>query len=221
MNHSVRSSMAEFASLEVSMWINKLNVNFKDALISIGLSCISFFHQIKVNEPLLCAAMEFWILTWHVFHFNSMELCSTLEQFSVIMGEYDFSAIILPIHNGDLSNLAHQLLRVPLAMAKRWCKSNKLNVFMVFKYFSKKDIPLDKVKRFYHLNTFCLYIPARFFLVLETPRVDPGIIHVVKQLGSGSSLSIILVETFKAWMSFIGRKQRSLQGVLFFFRFDP
>ena len=45
--------MAEFTSLEVSMWINKLNLNFKDALIPLDLSCISFFHQIKVDEPLL------------------------------------------------------------------------------------------------------------------------------------------------------------------------
>ena len=50
--------MAEFTSLEVLMWINKLNLNFKDALIPFDLSCISFFHQIKVDEPLLRAATE-------------------------------------------------------------------------------------------------------------------------------------------------------------------
>ena len=38
------SLIAEFTSLEISMWINKLNLNFKDALIPLGLSCISFFH---------------------------------------------------------------------------------------------------------------------------------------------------------------------------------
>ena len=43
------------------MWINKLNLNFKDALIPLGLSYISFFHQIKVDEPFLRAATEFWI----------------------------------------------------------------------------------------------------------------------------------------------------------------
>ena len=51
--------MAELTHLEVSMWINKLNLNFKDALIPLGFSCISFFHQIKVNEPLLRTATEF------------------------------------------------------------------------------------------------------------------------------------------------------------------
>ena len=127
--------MAEFTPLEVSVWINKLNLNFKDARIPLGLSCISFFYQIKVNEPLLHAATEFWIPTQHVFQFNGVELCPTLEEFSAIMCEHDFSAIILPTLEEDHSSLSHQLLGVPLAIAKRWCKSNKLNAFMVFKFF--------------------------------------------------------------------------------------
>jgi len=116
--------MVEFTSLEVSMWINKLNLNFNYALIHLGLSCISSFHQIKVDEPLLRATTKLWIPTQHVSQFNDMELCPTLKEFGVI--------ILLTLKE-DLSDLAHQLLGVPLAMAKRWCKSNKLNVFMVFK----------------------------------------------------------------------------------------
>ena len=69
-------------------------------------------------------------------------------------------------------------------MAKRWCKSNKLNVSMVFKYFFKKDVPLAGMKCSHHLNTFCLCILTRFFLVHESPRVDPGILHAVENLGS-------------------------------------
>ena len=51
--------MAKFTTLEVSVWINKLNLNFKDALIPLALTCISFFHQIKVKEPLLRVAIKF------------------------------------------------------------------------------------------------------------------------------------------------------------------
>ena len=51
--------MAKFNYLEVSKWINKLNLNFKDDLIPLSLSCTSFFHQIKVDEPFLCATTEF------------------------------------------------------------------------------------------------------------------------------------------------------------------
>lgn len=125
--------MTEFTPFEVSLWINKLNLNFKDALIPLGLSYTSHIHQTKVDEPLLHAAPKFWVPTWHVFQFNGVELCLTIEEFGATIGEYDFGAIILPTLEEDLSELAHQLLGVHLSMAKRWCKSNKLNVSMVFK----------------------------------------------------------------------------------------
>jgi len=88
-----------------------------------------------VNEPLLCAATEFWIPTWYVFQFNGVKLCQTLEEFGATMGEHDFSAIILPTLKEDLSDLAHQLLGVPLAMAKRWRKSNDARMIFFFLNF--------------------------------------------------------------------------------------
>ena len=45
----------------------KLGPTFKDILTPLGLSCVPFYHQIRANEPLLCAASGFWIPTWHVF----------------------------------------------------------------------------------------------------------------------------------------------------------
>ena len=64
-----------------------------------------------------------------------------------------------------------------------------------FKYFFNKDVPLTGAKHSHHLNAFCLCFLARFFLVHETPRVDPRILHVVKNLGSGCPIAIILAET--------------------------
>ena len=106
-----------------------------------------------------------------------MELCPTLEEFGAIMGEPDLGSIILPTLEEDLSDLACQLLGVPLSMAKRWCPLNKLNVHMVFKYFSQQDVPLAGVKSFQYLNAFCLCILMRYFLVHETPCVDPIILR--------------------------------------------
>ena len=57
------------------------------------------------------------------------------------------------------------------------------------------DVPLARAKCSHHLNIFCLCILARFFLMHETPRLDPGILHVVKNIGSRSPIAIFLVET--------------------------
>ena len=67
-----------------------------------------------------------------------MELCPTLEEFGVIIGNHDFGAIILPTLKENPFELAHHVLEVHLSMVKRWCKSKKLNVPMVFKYFTKR-----------------------------------------------------------------------------------
>ena len=58
--------------MEVSLWFSKLNPNFKDALIPFGLFYASHIVQTKVNEPLLCAAIEFWIPSCHFFQFNGV-----------------------------------------------------------------------------------------------------------------------------------------------------
>ena len=88
------------------MWINNLNLNFKDSFIPLSFSCISVFHKIKVNEPLMCVSIKFWIPTQHFFQFNGVELCPSLDKFDAIMGEHDFGAIILPTLKEDLSKLA-------------------------------------------------------------------------------------------------------------------
>lgn len=113
------------------------------------------------------------------------------------MDECNFGSIILPTLEEDLSKLAHRLPGVHLSMAKRWCKSMKLNIAMVFKYFTKKVVPLVGAKRYHHLSNFFLCILASFFLVHDTLLVDPRILHVVQNLGNGSLVPIILVETLK------------------------
>lgn len=68
---------------------------------------------------------------------------------------------------------------------------------MVFKYFAKKNVPLIGTKCSYHLNVFCLCILTSFSLEDSTPQVEPSIPQMVKNLGSGSLVPIILAETLK------------------------
>ena len=124
-----------------------------------------------------------------------MELCPTLENFGAIIGEPDLGSIIAPTLEEDLSYMAHQLLGVPLAMAKRWCTLDKLNVQMVFKYFSQWNVLLVKMEFFYYLNAYCLCILERYFLVHQTPCVDPRILSLVSNLGRGSPIMLILAKT--------------------------
>ena len=98
--------MAEFTPLAVLAWIKKLGPRSGDALFPLGLSCIFPYHQIKLDEPFLHVAAEFWIPTWHVFQFNGVELCPTLKEFSAIIGEPGISTLILPTIDKDFSDVA-------------------------------------------------------------------------------------------------------------------
>jgi len=187
--------MAEFSPLEVSAWIKKLGPSFKDALVPLGLSCIFPYHQIKVDEPLLHAATNFWISSRHVFHFNNMEICPTLEEFSAIMGEPNVSTLILPTIGNDFADLAHDLLGISLATSQQWCMLDHLNIHMVFAFFSRFSVPVTGRGRSHYLNAFCLWLLARYFLVNKTYRVDQRMCLVVNNLDKGSLVGMILVET--------------------------
>ena len=97
--------MAENSPLDVSTWIRKLGPDFKDSIAPYGLSCIFPYHQIRVDKPLLCAAANYWVPSWHVFLFNRIKLCPIINEFAIIMGESKIDDLIFPTIGGDLPSL--------------------------------------------------------------------------------------------------------------------
>jgi len=69
-----------------------------------------------VDEPLLHAAANFWVPSQHVFCFNRIELCPTIEEFGAIMGELEIDDLIFPTIWGDLPSLLQVVLDVPSSM---------------------------------------------------------------------------------------------------------
>ena len=53
--------MVESFPLDVSTWNRKLDLDFKDSVSPFGLSCIFLYHQIRVDERLLCATANYWV----------------------------------------------------------------------------------------------------------------------------------------------------------------
>ena len=90
-----------------------------------------------MDEPLLHVAANYWIPTQHVFHFNGVKICPTLKEFGAIMGEPSMNDRVFPTMGGDLPTLIQAFLGVPLKKAKQWCVFGKLNVYLIFAYFSR------------------------------------------------------------------------------------
>ena len=51
-----------------------------------NLHHLKFFLNLKLDYDFLNGALTFWNPTLHVFRFKEMELCPTMEEFSVILG---------------------------------------------------------------------------------------------------------------------------------------
>ena len=81
------------------------------------------------------------------------------------MDESKIDDLIFLIIGGDLPSLVQVVLGIPLAMANRWCVFGKLNLSLVFEYFSGLTLSLGERPRSYFLHAFCLCALARYFLV--------------------------------------------------------
>jgi len=69
-------------------------------------------------------------------HFNGIELWPTIKEFAAIVGETEIDDLIFPTMGGDLPSLLRAMLGIPEATANRWCVFGKLNLRLVFDYFS-------------------------------------------------------------------------------------
>ena len=174
-----------------------------------------------MDGPLLCAAANYWIPTQHVFHFNSVEISSTFEEFSAIMGEPSVSDHVFPTMGGNLPTLIQDLLDLPLEKAKQWCVFGKLNVRLIFAYFSRLAIPTTKIPRSRFLNAFCLCMLARDFLVQETYCVDHKMCLVVANLRNRNLAGMILTETLVGLDAFHRKEVNFFVGSTSSSTYDP
>ena len=88
-----------------------------------------------MDEPLLHSAANYWVPSWHVFHFNGIELYPTIEEFGAIMGEPKIDDLIFLTMGRDLPSLLQVVLGVLSITTNRWCVFGKLNLRLVLEYF--------------------------------------------------------------------------------------
>ena len=67
-----------------------------------------------MDEPFLRVAANYWVPSWHVFRFNRIKLCLTIEEFGAIMGESEIDDLIFPTMGGDLPSLLRVVLGASL-----------------------------------------------------------------------------------------------------------
>ena len=91
------------------------------------------------------------------------------------------------------------MLGVPEITTNRWCVFSKLNLRLVFDYFSSLALLEGERSRSYYLRAFCLYALARHFLVQQSYCVDLRMCIVAYELKRGNLVDLILVETLNGF----------------------
>ena len=161
-----------------------------------------------MDGPLLLVVANYWVPSRHVFCFNGIELCPTIEEFAAIMGELEIDDLIFPTMGGDLPSLLRVVLGILETTANRVCVFGKLNLRLVFDYFSNLGLPEGERSQSYYHHDFCLYAFERYFLVQQSHYVDLRMCMVAYELKRGNPVGLILVETLNSLDAF-QRKEAS------------
>ena len=103
--------------------------------------------------------------------------------------------LVFPTMGGDLPTLIQALLGVPLEKTKQWCIFGKLNVHLIFAYFSRLIVPMTNILCSRFLNAFFLCILASYFLVHGTPCVDLRMCLVGVDLRNRNIAGMIFAKT--------------------------
>ena len=100
------------------------------------------------------------------------------------------------------------VLGVPKTIANRQCVFRKLNLRLVFDYFSNSGLLEGERPQSYYQHAFCLCALERYFLVQQSHCVDLWMCMMAYELKRGNPTGLILAETFNALDAF-QRKEAS------------
>ena len=73
---------------DINRWVRSIDFVTRTNFTAYKLEGIKALRNVKVKWDFLCAAVKFWDTEDHVFQFNIVELCPTIEEFLAILG-YD------------------------------------------------------------------------------------------------------------------------------------
>ena len=105
--------------------------------------------------------------------------------------------------------------------ANRWCVFGKLNLRLVFDYFSGSSLPEGERPQSYYLRAFCLCALVRYFLVQQSYCVDLQMCMVAYDLKKGNLVSLILAETLNGLDAFQRKEASFFVGSPFLLQYNP
>ena len=126
-NHNFSHSIIH----DINRWVRSFDFNTKTNFTAFKLEGIKALRNVKIRWNFLHAVVKFWDLEDHVFRFNTVELCLTIEEFSALLG-YDPSKKSIavscdPRHKESLSDA----LGIPTSITDSMIEGHMVNLHAI------------------------------------------------------------------------------------------
>ena len=71
---------------DINRWVRSFDFSTKTNFTAYKLEGIKALRNVKIKWDFLHATVKFWDIENHVFRFKTAKLCSTIKEFSAILG---------------------------------------------------------------------------------------------------------------------------------------
>ena len=116
---------------DINSLVRSFDFSTKTNFTTFKFEGIKALRNVKIKRDFLCAAVKFWDPKDHVFLFNTVELCLTIEEFFAISG-YDLgkkSVVVScdPRHKESLSDA----LGLPTSIIDSMIEGHMVNLHVI------------------------------------------------------------------------------------------
>lgn len=180
-----------FSLLNIKRWLLSVHRQTVQPFESTHLSSLIHYCQARINEGFLSTVIKYWDPFRHVFRFNNIEICPTMEEFSAILNYPISHDPLFPSQAMLLSSNLALALSISVEQARSWCIGSTINLEPLVQHFSTALPLLDNCA----FKALCLCLLAGYLLISDLHSVDLALLHVVQHISSHNPCMIILAET--------------------------
>jgi len=183
-NHNFSHSIIH----DINRWVRSFDFSTKTNSTTFKLEGIKALRNVKIKWDFLRDVVKFWDPKDHVFQFNIVELCPTIEEFSTILGYDSNKKFVVVSCDPRYKESLSDALGLPTSIIDSMIEGHMVNLHTIISRL------IDNMQKKFGL---ALCMVGKFLLCSGRHGfVDARAISVMNQIKYGENLiSLILAET--------------------------
>ena len=181
---------------DINSWVHSFDFSTKTNFTAFKLEGIKALRNVKIKWDFLRAAVKLWDPEDHVFWFNTIELCPTIEEFSAILaydpGKKSVAVSCDPRHKESLSDA----LSLPTSITNIMIEGHMVNLNAIISQLNEKHTYGVTVNMQKNFGLSLCFVGELLLCSKRHSFMDARAINVVSQIKDGDNpVYLILAET--------------------------